>query len=232
MVNGFMENISFDMQKDQGSDILTTLYDKYTEEGDGSFDPYEASVIIGTAVHYAWKSCAGVCEVDTVVYTFDNDPVNINITGGAIELGVANTEDSCDDHHNPLYCYPKPGKIFSFKDEVNEWTITKWGLHANYDSKLCNQRTGMPKGWAWGNFPCDEEDSMSKIKDDNWECVTFCSGHDPGEWHPVNWVVKNKRWFEMGFEIGGPIGGLISGLTGGAASGLIEDSEYEHILVL
>jgi hypothetical protein len=127
---------------------LKYLYNKYTED-DGSFDPYEASMIIGTAVHYAWKTYAGKLEKTGVIYIFDS--AHENETGGAIFLGGSNSEKKCEhDYGNPAYCYSiESGK--SFKDTVNEWTVTKWALHGTTETKLCNQRTGLDRGWGQPN---------------------------------------------------------------------------------
>jgi hypothetical protein len=141
---GATENVTFDMQKDLGSERLKYLYNKYTEDDD-MFDPYEASMIIGTAVHYAWKTYAGKLEKTAVIYIFDS--AHENETGGAIFLGESN-DKYCYRDHEAKYCYPEYGETFSFKDTVNEWTVTKWALHGTTEIALCKKGYGLAKYWA------------------------------------------------------------------------------------
>jgi hypothetical protein len=168
------------MQKDLGSERLKYLYNKYTEDN-GEFDPYEASMIIGTAVHYAWKTYAGKLEETAVIYIFDS--AHENETGGAIFLGKSNDKDC-----KGTYCYPGYPGDFSFKDTVNEWTVTKWALHGNTETKLCNQRTGLARGWGWGNKDCGDTDSNSQIDRDGLKCGQICPGYAPEGASPIEAV--------------------------------------------
>ncbi len=103
--------------------------------------------------------------------------------------------------------------------KVDKYSISKIQLYIEQLPKEddCNYITLIAR---LGKSPVNIIEYHNKISDE-WSCINFCSGHDPGEWHPINWAVKNKLWYDIT-----PIGGIVKALEKAS----IDKSEYEHVL--
>lgn len=159
---------------------LQKIYDDY-KGNDGGFDAYESSIMLAKAIEYTWTDCYNICKDERELFTgfFLKNPIDFN------------KDMDCDNY--PISSgdkvYPSIGKIKlhcydSRTNNVDEWTVTAWGLSGN--TKMCsNYKLSNEDNRQWGNSICSNDKNGD-------ECRTFCDASGAGI-DKVDWQADEMK---------------------------------------